>query len=305
MPLEFTCPHCNGRTLVDDDYLGHTGPCFQCGKSVTVPLRPQTDPRQAALYQRREREVWRSSLLVVAAGAVTGVITLLVVIVFLWPLIGSARALAHSSTCSANLRAIATALRAYHEQHGTYPPPYLVDATGKPMHSWRVLILPQLGEQSLYERYRFDEPWDGPNNFALQTSMPLVFACPADPNATSRVDTSYLAVVGGRTAFPASGGRKSADFRDGESHTLLVAECHESGIPWTAPRDIPFSALSSGVNGNTKVGIQSSHELGAHVVLADGQTRFLGDQAAPEALEALATVNGGEAIDWTSLDSSP
>ena len=57
--------------------------------------------------------------------------------------------------------------------------PYVADATGRPMHSWRVLILPFLEQQSLYEQYDFREPWDGPNNIQLLGNMPDVFSCPS------------------------------------------------------------------------------------------------------------------------------
>ena len=38
----------------------------------------------------------------------------------------------------------------YHDEHGSFPPAYIADASGKPMHSWRVLILPYLDEKGLY-----------------------------------------------------------------------------------------------------------------------------------------------------------
>lgn len=301
MPLEFTCPHCGGRTLVDDDYLGHSGPCFQCGKPVTVPLRPLEAPQAAAEHRQRNRQMWLSSVLVVLAGIVTGVITVVLVSAFVWPLISTARSAAQQATCSANLRTIAAALQRYHDQHGSYPPPYFTDATGKPQHSWRVLILPQLGEQALYDQYRFDEPWDGPNNFALQMRMPAVYGCPADPNVTTRSDTSYLAIVGSRTVFPPNGARKASDIRDGAGNTILIAECHESAIPWTAPRDISSSSLSAGVNGPNRTGIQSQHELGAYVVLVDGTVEFVSENASREDLESLSTVAGHDSIDWQRL----
>ncbi|MFO0906098.1 MAG: DUF1559 domain-containing protein [Pirellulales bacterium] len=298
MPLEFTCPHCQGRTLVDDEFLGRTGACFQCGKTVTVPLHPDEDPQAAALRRLRARRMWWSSILVVVAGILTAVVTAAIVVVFVWPLIGSAREAAYRGTCANNLRAISAALKAYHDRHGEYPPPYLVDAAGKPMHSWRVLILPELGEHELYRQYKFTEPWDGPTNFALQMRMPAVFGCPSDPSNVTRSDTSYVALVGSKTMFPATGKRKAADVRDGAADTLLVVECHESGIPWTAPRDASAASLALGVNGNQKLGVKSNHERGAHAATVAGGVEFLSDNMGPDALESLSTVAGGEAIDW-------
>ena len=63
-----------------------------------------------------------------------------------------------------NLRQIALALQSYHQANGCFPPAYVADKNGKPMHSWRVLILPYLGFDDLYKAYDFTEPWDGPNN---------------------------------------------------------------------------------------------------------------------------------------------
>jgi hypothetical protein len=47
-----------------------------------------------------------------------------------------------------------------------------------------VLILPQLGRDDLYGEYRFDEPWNGPNNKALVARMPDVYACPSNDQPT-------------------------------------------------------------------------------------------------------------------------
>ena len=46
--------------------------------------------------------------------------------------------------CTNNLKQIAAALQAYHQANGCFPPAYIADKSGKPMHSWRVLILPYL-----------------------------------------------------------------------------------------------------------------------------------------------------------------
>jgi predicted RNA-binding Zn-ribbon protein involved in translation (DUF1610 family) len=36
VPVRFTCPHCGLATDVSEEYLGRSGPCAQCGKTVTV-----------------------------------------------------------------------------------------------------------------------------------------------------------------------------------------------------------------------------------------------------------------------------
>ena len=37
MPIPFQCPHCGLQLQIDERYAGQTGPCRQCGRSVTVP----------------------------------------------------------------------------------------------------------------------------------------------------------------------------------------------------------------------------------------------------------------------------
>ena len=100
------------------------------------------------------------------------------------------------ATCANNLKQIGLALHAYYDRYGSFPPAYVADANGKPMHSWRVLILPFLEHHPLYRAYDFDEPWDGPNNSQLQAQKIREYRCPEDPSAAAGT-TSYVAVVGG------------------------------------------------------------------------------------------------------------
>lgn len=78
----------------------------------------------------------------------------------------SVREAARRVSCLNNLRHIELALHNYHNAHGCFPPAYIVDESGRPMHSWRVL-LPYLEQEALYDQYDFSEPWDGPNNRKL------------------------------------------------------------------------------------------------------------------------------------------
>ncbi len=299
MPLEFTCPHCQARTVVDEEYLGLSGPCFQCGKIVVVPLKPSASMAENERQRARERRMWRVSLMLLVTGMLVGIGVLFVGGSLLQPVLQASREWTHRMECDANLKRIATALRLYHDRHGRFPPAYLPGPDGKPAHSWRVLILPELGEQDLYSQYRFDEPWDSSNNSLLQTRMPAVYGCQADPNSITQSDTSYLAILGKRTAFNVPDGRPWTDFVDGAANTLLVVESQQSGIGWTEPRDLPFNALAQGVNGPGKLAIRSSHATGAHAATADGKVRCLGVGTSVELLEAMATVDGREVVEAT------
>src|SRR5262249_14242542 len=80
--------------------------------------------------------------------------------------------------CNLNLKTIAAAFRAYHRDHGRLPPSLVHDHDGRPLHSWRALLLPYLEQDALYRRFNLDEPWDSPNNLRLLDQMPSVYAHP-------------------------------------------------------------------------------------------------------------------------------
>ena len=85
--------------------------------------------------------------------------------------------------CSRQLTRLGVALNLFQDAHGHFPAPAIAHADGTPLLSWRVAILPSLGYQSLYNRFRLDEPWDSPHNRALLSQMPAEFACPSGPAA--------------------------------------------------------------------------------------------------------------------------
>ncbi len=147
-----------------------------------------------------------------------------------------------------NMKQIALALLNYESVHGVLPPAYTVDDDGKPMHSWRVLILPYIEEQALFDAYDFDEPWDGPNNSTLADKMPEVFRCPScaacarERNNPWKLPgkncTNYFAVVDPETILRAEKGRSFLEIGDGTSNTILFLEAADRQVNWMAPEDL-------------------------------------------------------------------
>ncbi len=211
--------------------------------------------------------------------------------------VNEARRDARSAQCSGHLTQIALALHNYHEANGCFPPAYTTDRRGRPMHSWRVLILPFMEQAGLYNTYNFEEPWDGPNNSKLARSKPLGYACPNGQDyAGLSVRTNYVAIVGPGTAFPGSRPTSLHDFRDGAADTILVAEVADSGINWMEPRDLDAGAMSFVINDRTRPSISSHDPQGPHVACADGFRTVLNPALPPRSLKALITASGGEAI---------
>jgi len=109
------------------------------------------------------------------------------------------------TSCSNNLRRIALALLLYEREHGTLPPACKVDAQGKPLHSWRVLLLPHVGEAELFAHIRLDEPWNSEHNRQFHDAAVDVYQCPSAN--LMQGDTAYSVIVGERTAFQPGEGR--------------------------------------------------------------------------------------------------
>ena len=74
-----------------------------------------------------------------------------------------------------NLKQIGLAFHAHNDRTGALPN-NSYDANGRPLLSWRVHLLPDLGEKALYDQFRKDEAWDGPNNRRLVNQMPRFYA---------------------------------------------------------------------------------------------------------------------------------
>jgi hypothetical protein len=202
--------------------------------------------------------------------------------------------------CTTNLRQIAGALELYHQKYGSYPPAYVADAKGKPMHSWRTLILPYLGQSAVYDRYRFDEPWDGPHNRQLHSIAIPWYTCPAASPGSAGTSTSYVAVVGPQTAWPGAKATKQAQFTDGFAQTLLVVEVQNSGIHWSEPRDLDFAQMPLAINAKSGKGISSSHPGTAHACTVDKDVVILRETLPPDVIRALLTIAGGERLETTA-----
>ena len=111
-----------------------------------------------------------------------------------------------------NLRQIVVALHSFHDVHGFFPPAVVLGPDGKPWHSWRVLVLPYLEMNHVYEQYRFDEPWDGPHNKQLLAEAPPVYWDPIHGESNDGL-THYALATGDGTAFPLPAGRWDLSIR--------------------------------------------------------------------------------------------
>jgi hypothetical protein len=198
------------------------------------------------------------------------------------------------------MKAIATALNAYCDRYGTYPPPSLVDPTGKPLLSWRVLILPFLGHKDLYDEFALDQPWNSPLNMSLMQRMPEVFCSANSPDAYGTKQPNFVLLTGNATVFPPSGPLSRTQVTD--SPTLLLVETGNGLVAWTEPGDIDVSVSGARFGSVPMASIGGLHAEVALGADTRGNAMILPKTTTIAELDALVSPNGGEAIaskDWT------
>ena len=219
--------------------------------------------------------------------------------------------------CLAKETTIMFALQAYRAEHGTFPPAYTLDASGKPLHSWRVLILPYLGDdaKALYGQIALDEPWDSEHNAAFHAQIPDVFRCPSATDLKEG-ETRYSVLLGDDGFFDASGVGKDptsmATLPGREiARQLLVVE-RSDPVCWMQPdaelkiadylvdhtRPVPdpenppetyivdANGVPYDVSGVRKFFGKVPHSGGINVVPYNGGSRFISETSSPDELES-------------------
>jgi hypothetical protein len=213
----------------------------------------------------------------------------------LLPAVGQARAAARRAQATTNLKHLALAMHNYADVNGSFPPAVLFGPDGKTPYSWRVALLPYL-DQNIFQQYKFNEPWDSPDNKKVLAKMPPVFRDPNDP--ADSAFASYFALTGPATIFYGKEGTKFAQILDGTSNTLMFVEAKRD-IPWTKPEDIPYDKD------------KPLPKLGGHysdifiAALCDGSVRIIHQSVDPNMLRALITRDGGEVVNLNDPPGAP
>ena len=225
-----------------------------------------------------------------------------------------------------NLERLGAAIGRYQERVGHFPPVSLNDAAGKPLLSWRVAILPDLGFETLYKKFRLTEPWDSEHNKGLLAEMPNVFRAlsldmrapmaqqlvrvgravdPTKPGFLTRVpglvsaltqrnapesgptDVTHLrGVMAAGAVFERGKEVGPSDVRDGLDQTVIVVEAADA-VPWTKPDELEISATGR----LPRLGSMLTDDYPA--LFANGTVRKLPRSLAPALFRELTTHSGG------------
>ena len=148
----------------------------------------------------------------------------------------AARAAAQRAQGFNNLKQIALAFHNFHDSTGQFPLAANYE-TPEPNgqkkkhahpHSWRVAILPFIEQQSLYNQYNFDEPWDSENNLKVLKQMPAIYRHPSAP--ADSTNSSHFGFVGPTALFDPQAAPALQNILDGTSNTILVVEASAKSL---------------------------------------------------------------------------
>jgi hypothetical protein len=166
------------------------------------------------------------------------------------------------------------------------------DAEGHPFLSWRVHLLPCIGQRALYDKFNRSEPWDSPQNKALLPLMPELYR--TMPGEDSR--TQWHMLSGKDALTDETRGAGPRDVRDGIENTIaFVLAGSDRAAYWTKPDNLPFDRESP------LTALGDSHPAKIYCVMLNGQLTTLPGDISPATFAALVTPNGGEIVDVLAL----
>ena len=218
--------------------------------------------------------------------ALVGIIGLLAAL--LLPANRSARPAGMRMQCQNNLKQIALALHNYESTYKVLPPAHTVDAVGRPLHSWRTLILPFLDQKPLYDAIDLSKPWNDPANAQVFKTTISAYVCPGANLRSGH--TSYLAVAAAGGCFLADQPRYFSEITDDHGRTLMVLEADaDHAVHWMAPVDADLSVVM-GISPDSKL----NHPGGMNAALVDGSVHFLHANLAPARRRSLVSISGND-----------
>jgi hypothetical protein len=203
----------------------------------------------------------------------------------LLPAVQAAREAARRMQSQNNAKQLMLSIHNYESAYKKIPARATKNASGKPLLSWRVAILPYIEEAALYQQFHMDEPWDSEHNIKLLDKMPATFKHPSYAGPAGH--TIYLAPFYENTVWNLDKPR-FGNITDGLSNTIALFEVNDAhAVPWTKPDDLDLHELKLA---------DCFRPLGSNVGMFDGSVRFVSPSIDPTVLKAMVTSAGGEVI---------
>lgn len=191
------------------------------------------------MYLEHSPGTWRGARKVFATGAVIFVASLLLVALWVRGTYSAHQTVMRAQRAR-NLKTLYVALVQYTNDYGCLPPAHTANDAGRPLQSWRALLLPYLGHESLYSQINRHEPWDSHSNHRLLRLMPEHYRSPQEARMGG-TSTSYFAVLGPHVPCWGIGGRKPWDAAGADA--IMLIEWVGSKTPWMEPRDLTLEQV--------------------------------------------------------------
>lgn len=238
--------------------------------------------------------------------------TVAIGVALLLPAVQQAREAARRTQSKNNLKQIVLALHNYHDQHQSFPSG-VIEGQEKPEESlsWYASVLPYIDQQALYEQLDLQQEWNGDDNKAVARTPIQVFRNPSatevDLDGYAQADYAGVAGLGkdgpkldvgddGAGIFAYHRTTKIRDITDGMSNTLMVGDISKERGPWLQGGKGTIRPFVEKPYIGGPDGWGRNHAGGANFGLADGSVRFISQNIDPDVLEALVTIQGGEAV---------
>ena len=204
-----------------------------------------------------------------------------------------------------SMKQIGLALCNYYDDNGHLPPAVVRDKDGRPLYSWRVLLLPYIEEVNLYQQFNLNESWDSEHNKALIDKMPRVYS---NYGSDGPGLTRFQVFTGPGTAFGAAGtdlgrlpGRtREYPSRGGSRESGLVVEAGRTSNTTQPVRFRNWAVCTR--SRSTSLCWPVARKPGFTACFADGSVRFIRNSADEHLIRAIITRNGGEPVDVSDLE---
>ena len=196
------------------------------------------------------------------------------------------------------IREIALACHNFHSAHQSFPSAYSTDGTGKPLLSWRVHLLPYLGENRLYNQFKLDEPWDSDHNKALLGKIPEVFNMAEGQLGEGETTVRAMGGPSGVITSSTKKGDRSLTgvgfeaITDGSSNTLMLVNVpNELAVEWTKPSEFDPD--------DDVIKLILSQKFTA--AIADGSLQRFSENVTIDDFKEIWTRDGGEIVDLQEM----
>jgi hypothetical protein len=212
----------------------------------------------------------------------------ILLVALLLPAMTSAPKASRVEQASNHLKWLGLAFQNYHAAYQQLPLPAGTSASGKPLWSWRVALLPFMEEQATWERWQQDDAWNSRANSPLLVPMPAAYRSPADagPNTDQ---THIFAVRHPRSMMSGESTLAFEDVSDGLPETILAVWLPHRTTSWAAPEDITVSELQ------TEFAKLSSPDT-ILLLMGDGAVQRIKRPLDDKTIEAMVTRDAGDEV---------